>query len=142
MNKNNWVWMPHAGHFILGERCRLKLNTYVGKYIVSTVGELWNERSVREIHAQCHDPKCFAENVYLKGDNFDWAYKKRFGFEDIGYERKYETMVFKAKKSKHKCCPWVIVSGESIDFDVYNKPEDAYTGHLRLCEKWSKPTSD
>lgn len=37
MKEENWVWMPHGGHFILGHMCRFRLNTYVGKYIVSTV---------------------------------------------------------------------------------------------------------
>lgn len=107
MKKENWVWMPHAGHFICGDRCQFKLNTYVGKYIVSTVGEMPN---------------------LLKPEEF----------QEIGADRKYETMVFKAKKSKFKCCPYKISSGNNIDFAGYNKPEDAYNGHLILCQKWSK----
>lgn len=137
MDKRKWVWMPHAGHFILGNRCEFKLNTYVGKYIISTVGQLWNERAVREIHAQVHDPGWLAENIHLKGDYFDAAYMKKFGYEDIGCNRKYETMVFKAKKSKHKCCPYIINVSKNVDFRGYNKPEDAYAGHLELCHKYA-----
>lgn len=33
------VWMPHHGHFIGGNWCRFKLNTYVNGFIISTVGE-------------------------------------------------------------------------------------------------------
>lgn len=39
MKKQNWIWMPHAGHLCVSSRCQFHLNTYVGKYIVSTVGE-------------------------------------------------------------------------------------------------------
>jgi hypothetical protein len=137
MNKAEWVWMPHAGHFILGDRCKFKLNTYVGGYIISTVGELWNDRKTREVHAEVYDSKWLSENMLLKGDYFDSAYMKRFGFEDIGCDRKYETMVFKARKSDNKCCPYEIIVSEEVDFAGYNKPEDAHKGHLELCLKWS-----
>ena len=76
--------MPHAGHFILGRECQFRLNTYVGKYIVSTVGELWNDRQIREIHASVFDPEWLKKNKHLKGDYFDAAYFKEFGFEKIG----------------------------------------------------------
>ena len=138
MRKEKWVWMGHAGHFICGAECQFRLNTYVGKYIVSTVGELWNDREVRKILAKSRNPKWFNENQMLKGDAFDAAYRKKWGFEDIGCDRKYETAVFKAKKSNHKCCPYEAISWEEIDFCGYNTAEEAYAGHLRMCNKWSK----
>lgn len=138
MTKEKWIWMPHAGHLIVGNDCRFHLNTYVGKYIVSTVGEWWPERSVREIHAQVHDLKWLSKNKHLMGDYFDHAYFKKFGFMEIGLERTYETMVFRAKKDKvNKCCPWGMVSSE-LDIDGYNDAGDAYQGHLKMCQKWSK----
>jgi len=139
MKKNKWVWMPHAGHFICGDKCQFHLNTYVGGYIVSTVGELWFDRGSREIHAEVYDPTWLAENKYRKGDDFDSAYMKKFGFEEIGCDRKYETMVFKAKKAKdeNKCCPWRIIVEKEVDFDGYNSANDAYKGHLKMCKKWS-----
>ena len=109
MKKEKWVWMPHAGHCIIGDQCRFHLSTYVGKYLVSTIGEYCTERSSREINA----------------------------FENIGCDRKYETMVFKAKKSKHKCCPYKMISGDNIDMDSYNDADSAYAGHLKICKKWS-----
>ena len=102
----NWIWMPHPGHFICSSQCRFIMNTCVGKYIVSTVGEWWPDRGQREIHAKIYDPAWFAEHHALLGDNFDREYKKKFGYEDIGCDRKYETMVFKSRKSGHKCCPY------------------------------------
>jgi len=106
MKKEKWVWMPHAGHFVCGHRCQFKLNTYVGKYIVSTVGEM--------------------------------VYDQNKGFEEIGCDRLYETMVFKAVESGNKCCPYEIKVSDEVDFEGYNTPEEAYKGHLYLCDKWSK----
>jgi hypothetical protein len=137
MRRENWIWMPHAGHFILGERCQFRLNTYVGRFIVSTVGELWSDRQVREIHAQVYNPKWLMENQHLKGDEFNSAYMKKFGFEDIGADRKYETMVFRAEKSNNKCCPFKIIVSKEVDFRGYNNAVDATKGHYELCRKWS-----
>ena len=75
MKKENWIWMPHAGHFICGNRCRFKLNTYVGKYIVSTVGEMPHDEISKKYNSN-NTP-----------------------FQEIGCNRMYETMVFKARKS-------------------------------------------
>lgn len=134
--------MPHAAHFIAASKCRFHLATYVGDYIVSTVGEYWPERSVREIHARIHDLRWLADHEHLLGDAFDHAYMNRFGYEDIGADRTYETMVFKAKKSEendpdYQCCPYSIIVQEEVDFDGYKTATDAYKGHLALCNKWS-----
>jgi hypothetical protein len=142
MRKANWMWQPHAGHYILGDKCKFVLNTYVGGYIVSTIGELWQDQSSRRIHTNIHNniykTTWYAENKHLMGDNFDAAYFKEYGYSEIGAGRKYETMVFKAKKSSHGCCPWEMVSGEEIDFRHHDTAEEARKGHMELCEKWAK----
>lgn len=138
MEKSRWVWMPHAGHFILGDKCRFHLNTYVGKYIVSTIGELWNDEQVRRIHAEIHNPEWYSKNSQLRGDYFDSAYFKEFGFEALGLRHKYETMVFRARKSSHKCCPYEIVVEKNYEEEWYDTDEEAMAGHMKLCKKWSK----
>lgn len=138
MKKEKWIWMPHAGHFIGSKHCRFHLNTYVGKYIVSTVGELWWERPSREIHAKIYDKVWYKKNKDLKGDNFDHAYMERFGFEEIGCGRLYETMVFKSIKDKHKCCPYTASDWSEIDFNGYKTADEATIGHKKMCLKWSK----
>jgi hypothetical protein len=107
MKREDWIWMPHPGHYICAERCLFRLNTYVGEYIVSTVGEL-------QIKPE--------DEQYL----------------DIGRGIKYETMVFKAVKTAHGCCPYEADISEEREVQRYNAPEDAYKGHLELCEKWSQ----
>lgn len=137
--KDKWLWMPHAGHFIMGHACQFHLATKVGKYLVSTVGEYWPDSQIRRIHAQVHDPKWLADNADLKGDYWDHAYAKRFGFEEIGASRKYETMVFKIKKSGGcKACPYTAAGGQDLDFEGYTEPEDAFAGHYKMCAKWAK----
>lgn len=106
MDKSKWIWMPHAGHFIGGNFCQFRLNTWVGKYIVSTVGEL--------------------------------KFSEKEGIKEIGYQRKYETMVFRARKSRRKCCPFEINVQKEVDFMGYETAAKATEGHLLLCEKWSK----
>jgi hypothetical protein len=142
MAKQDWVWQPHAGHFILGDKCKFVLNTYLGNgYLVSTVGELWNDRDVRRIHASIHDPDWHRDNDRLKGDTYDSAYFKRFGFDDLGVNRKYETMVFKARVAKEDdcdSCQYVIESGHNEDFDGYETGFQARNGHMEMCKKWSR----
>lgn len=112
--KDQWVWMPHPAHFILGHRCWFRLATYVGGYIVSTVGEL------------------------------DWPPSEswRSGFDTIGSGRLYETMVFRAESSDAcDSCPWVI-TGDEQDFSGYTSGADAFAGHMAFCEKWASVGRD
>lgn len=137
---SEWQWFGHAAHFICSDKCRFHLATQVGKYLVSTVGELWPERAVREIHARSYDPKWFKENHALKGDYFDAAYMKRFGYDEIGYQRKYETMVFKAGPpcNRKDCgCGVPSIDGGEIDLQSYGTAKHARDGHLELCRKWA-----
>jgi hypothetical protein len=138
---NQWKWFGRAAHFILGEKCRFHLATQVGEFIVSTVGELWNERAVREIHASIADPAWFAANRKLLGDSFDAAYMKRFGFEEIGVQRKYETIVFKAGKpcTAEGCnCGMPIPSDYTeLAANGYNDAGAATRGHYEMCERFS-----
>jgi len=111
MNKEDWVWMPHAAHFICGHRCQFKLATCVGDFIVSTVGEM-------------PDPL-----------------ERNKGWEDIGCDRKYETYVFKASKSENVCCPYECDIGEGEqDSLAANDANTATKNHMELCEKWSDKT--
>ena len=117
MDKAKWIWMPHAAHFICASRCQFRLATYVGGFIVSTVGEM--EIQNTEI------AKIVGKMV---GD-----------FDTIGYNRMYETMVFKAIPSapEFTCCPYGIDVSETVDRDGYNDANAATAGHMALCEKWA-----
>lgn len=135
MKKENWIWMPHPGHFCLRNKCRFSLNTYIGKYIVSTVGELWQDREIRNLQAKIHDIKWYKKNK--SSSDYDELFMKKFGYQDFAYGEKYETKVFKAKRSGNKCCPFLI-KGKELDSQTYNSDEDARKGHIKVCNKWNK----
>lgn len=161
MSKQDWVWMPHPGHYIRANDCKFILNTFLNGYIVSTVGEYFPDQAVRRILLQSKKnfPKlCIDINgkivesppieeeereklLALKGDYFDNMWIRLFGYEEIGFGRKYETMVFKAEETKdpkHLCCPWKPSDWSCLDFQGYNEAPEAYRGHLEMCEKWDK----
>jgi hypothetical protein len=106
------------------------LTTLVGKYLVSTVGQMWPSRSSREIHASVYDPKWLDANRDRKGDDFDFVYMQRFGYETVGSDRTFETMVFRAGKP--------CASKPCVDFLGYNDAKAATAGHRKLCAKWAR----
>lgn len=132
IGKAEWIWMPHAGHLMVGHDCRFHLSTYVGGYVVSTVGEYFPDSIVREIIAT-------SRNVQLKGkgDARRADYMAKIGFEPVGCDRLYETMVFNAVENDSGCCPWRQEGGVDIDTCGYNDPGEAEKGHMQLCEKWA-----
>lgn len=105
MAEKDWIYMPHAGHFICAYRCQFKMNTYVNGYIVSTVGEMMADR----------DPSVH---------------------DNVGYNRKYETMVFLAIESGEPCCKYVMACPTEVDFDGYNDAKSAMDGHRLMCLKY------
>ena len=134
ITKDKWTWMPHAAHFICGSDCKFFLATKVGKYIVSTVGEYLPDSQVREIYAQSRGYKLEGIGDARKTDFL----KKNNGYEEIGHNRKYETMVFKAIKSpKCQACPFTIESGNNIDQNNYNEQKEAFRGHYKMCIKYA-----
>lgn len=141
MKRARWQWFGHAGHFICGRWCRFHLATKVEKYFVSTVGEYWPERPSREIHARFMDPKWLGENQHLKGDEFDHAFLARFDYLEVGLDRKFETMVFKAGKPckiKECWCGMPAIDGRNVDFLAANDPGTATKNHRKLCKKWAE----
>jgi hypothetical protein len=161
MSRQDWIWMPHAGHLCVSNKCRFHLNTYVNGFIVSTVGEYWPDQIVRRIFVEAERkfesltlntnnqivPKYSKEVIIklltLKGDDFDDAYMELFGYSEIGHNRLYETMVFNAKPSDEEdgmCCPYRMLTPECLFMEGYNEAKDAYEGHIAMCEKMNKIT--
>ena len=61
--------------------------------------------------------------------------------EDVGYNRKYETMVFRMKGrcDSPKCgCGAPLIEPSEIDSDVYNLPGPAREGHMKMCHTWAE----
>lgn len=136
-----------AGHLIVASDCRFHLTTLSGNYLISTVGEWWPSQEVRRIHARIYDPVWHAHNDHRKGDDYDYAYMRRFGFHEIGMDRKYETMVF---QHNGRICddpgcncgglPVDVNPGE-LDYAAYNSALAANEGHARMVQKWVGPVA-
>jgi len=112
-DRAKWIWMPHPGHSCVSHQCRFWLNTYVG-VLVSTIGEYVTQADMKAGH--------------------------RLKFTEIGDQRLYETMVFRAVRNDNQhsaCCPWEQSRAE-FDFGEYNDPAAACVGHYAMCEKWSR----
>ena len=133
----NWIWMPHPGHFICARDCRFHLNTCVGDFIVSTVGEYEPCIAVQQIRADSRGIKLVG-----RGDALRYDAQKKLGYETIGCDRTYETMVFLARPTKNdfdwQCCPMEVADHTELDFAGYNTAKDAYDGHLALCALWAE----
>ena len=116
------------------------MNTYVNGYIVSTVGEYVPDSGVRRIYRESRG----MSGNELRGDAEEHDFIKQtadkdfkgYG-EEIGVGRKYETMVFPARKSDKKCCPYEMSSFSEIDSNGYNTAEDAYKGHMKFVKKYT-----
>lgn len=122
--------MPHAAHYILGPWCRFHLATYVGGYIVSTVGECVPDEPTRDRLAR-------AKGVPAGAGVAEWL--ETHGYMSLAVDgRIYETMTFPAKRGAYACCPWAMKTLRELDLHGYTTAPAAYRGHLDLCQEWSK----
>lgn len=118
-----WIWHGYAGHFCCGRWCRFHLLTEIGGYFVSTVGAY--------VHPTRSGGSEATEAEWLK-DNWPGA--------DVGYGRKFETMVFQIKGHclTSDCdCGQPQGTGDEVDFDGYNTAGEAKAGHAAMCTKWA-----
>ena len=133
---DKWKWFGNAGHFICARDCRFHLCTKIGKYLVSTVGQYFPDEPVREIEAS-------SRGITLegKGDARRFDYMQKVGYTEIGYNRLFETMVFKFDgicREKGCECGLPTIIPTELDYGSYNETDAATKGHLRLCKKWAR----
>lgn len=113
----DWKWFGKPGHFVGSFMCYFHLVTQVGPWFISTIGEYWPYARPRPCVPATDD------------------------FEDIGYNRKYETMVFGSgppcDADGCKCEMPLPVAYNEIEMKGYNDPAAASHGHFALCLKYS-----
>ena len=115
-----WTWYGQAKHFIGAANCDFHLATQIGDVIISTVGGYrpFLSYTKQTLLALDIDPED--------------AYK----YQDIGHNRKHETMTFKAKIAECDCCDWEADTSNILDwYDEYNDARSARIGHMEICKK-------
>ena len=136
MSASDWKWFGSPAHFICAEWCRFHMATLVGNYVVSTVGEYIPDESVRELLAESRGLKLEGRGEARRAD---WL--KKNGFEELGYQRTYETMVFKwtgdvCDTAECGCGLPSIDPSEEFECRGYNNAGDATRGHHELCQEY------
>jgi hypothetical protein len=134
--ESEWRWFGWARHLIVGRDCRFHLATEVGDYLISTVGDYLPDEPIREILAK-------VRGVVLEGTGDDRRadYMKKIGYEEIGCDRMYETMVFKLSQGPcgcgEGCGAREIAEWCEVDFARANTQREATDAHMELCRKYA-----
>lgn len=119
--RDEWEWYGSAAHLIVGRYCRFHLATKVGPWLVSTVGEY-----VHPMHSAGSE---ITERTWLE---------KNWPGEDIGIDRKYETMVFRiGGECSCGCGLPVPEDWDGVGFAGYNDAHAAREGHMVLCQEYA-----
>ncbi len=123
--EHKWKWFGMVGHFICGPWCRFHLCTQVGGFLVSTIGFY--------VPARCAGGSEQTEHEWLRAHP---------NGEQIGSQRFYETMVFKAGKpcrvKKCNCGLPLPQDWGELDTAGYQTQGEATEGHRRMCLKIAK----
>lgn len=132
-----WEWFGSAAHLIVAAECRFHLATFIGPWLVSTVGEWLPDSSSWHIYADTR-----GVTLEGRGDARRADFLNKVGFIEIGMGRLYETMVFPVGTDRCEIpgcncgMPDVVDWGE-LDSDAYNVRGDAQRGHYAMCERWA-----
>lgn len=118
---SKWKWFGKPGHFVCAHQCRFHLCTQVGAFLVSTVGE--------------YIPSEFRSDILTEEE---WL-SANYPGADIGYKRKYETMVFRCTGGICDCgCGVPKIDLGEIDMAGCNDAGTATANHNKLCRKYAK----
>lgn len=121
ISQNEWKWFGSPGHLCVGQWCRFHLCTQVGKFLVSTVGEYVHPRNSGGSEAT----------------EFEWL-KNNWPGEDVGYKRKYETMVMEVNPkvvcARAGCrCGMPQILRYEVKLLGANQRGEASKNHFEMC---------
>lgn len=134
--ETEWRWFGNAGHLIVASDCWFHLCTQIGDVLVSTIGEYFPPESLRERFAE-------SRGVALEGfgDARRADYLRKIGFEEIGYGRTYETMVFRTTgdvcHAAGCVCGLPTIIPRELDMRGYQTAGAATLGHMELCRQYA-----
>lgn len=132
-----WRWFGTPGHFICASWCRFHLTTHVGPWLVSTVGEYVPTAIARTILGATPS----ARDNRLGGEIEESEWIERNGFQEIGCDRKFETMVFRAGEPcvEPDCaCGMPAIDGSEVAAEPANDRGTANENHARLCALFAR----
>lgn len=95
-----------AAHFIAASSCQFHIATQIGDVVISTVGD--------------YMPR-------IRGGEYR---------QEIGFNRFFETMVFRVSGPCECGCGMPEHDGREIDFAGYQTRTEANDGHEAMCVKW------
>lgn len=110
--ESEWVWQGHPAHLCVADRCQFRLNTKVGKYIISTVGE-WYPLGT-EMQSGVTKPQPIG----------------------AGDDALFETYVFLAGKEMECGCVDIASASELVG-RRYATAREAHAGHMECCRKYA-----
>jgi len=135
--ESEWRWFGSPGHLCVARDCRFHLCTQIGAFLVSTVGEYIPDETSREIHCQVH-----GITLEGRGDARFADYMRKVGYQEIGYGRTYESMVFRTTGEvchASGCgCGLPSINGSELDMRGYTTAGAATLGHLELCRQFAR----
>jgi len=112
-----WEWFGYPGHFICADRCRFRMTTKVGTYLISTVGDM------------------------RRKENGKMGNMETLGARENSF---FETYVFRnVKRCDEAGCTCggqpILTDACEIDGERNATAEDARAAHFRYCQKYSAP---
>lgn len=138
--ESEWRWFGAPGHLIVAIDCRFHLCTQIGDVLVSTVGEYIPDESARDIHCHVH-----GITLEGRGDARFADYMRKVGFQEIGYGRTYETMVFRTTGDVCHApgcgCGLPRIAPGELDMRGYTTAGAATLGHMELCRQYASPSA-
>jgi len=106
--QEKWKWFGHPGHYCCADRCLFHLCTQVGKYLISSVGEMPNSANTGLVDIGC--------NRKYEAMVFKW----------------------KNKCNDKKCgCDMPEIIPSELEMLPSNNRDDAQKNHMKLCKKYS-----
>lgn len=103
-----WKWYGTAGHLCVASQCRFHLNTEIGRYLVSTIGDYW--------------PRGATERQEIGSGRM---------LETMVFE-------LNGNLCPCGCGMPDDYTDNEVDSDGYNSFKAAGEGHYAMCEKWSR----
>ncbi len=116
--ESEWQWFGFSAHFCCGEWCRFHMATRIGDLLVSTVGKY--------VHPRNSGASENSEREWLAGNPEG---------EDIGYDRKYETMMFRVDGECACGCGQPTIDGHELEARGANDSKLARENHMMVCRK-------